>query len=139
MGIFDKASQGIGQLAGQFGGGNDKLLGAAAQLLSSQDIGGVQGLMRMFQQKGYGDTVSSWVSKGGEKKQISGDDVQNVLGRDRVHQVANQAGVSDQEASGGLASFLPQLIDKLTPDGQLPDNESSNSTLSSLASRFLGS
>ena len=139
MGLLDKASQGIGQLAGQFGGGNNKLIGAAAQLLSSNDIGGIQGLMQMFQQKGYGDTVASWISKGGEKKPISGDDVQNVLGQERVHHVASEAGISDREASGGLANVLPQLVDKMTPDGQIPDSESANSTLSQLASKFLGS
>lgn len=138
MSLFDKASRGIDQLAGQFGGQGSSLIGAAAKLIRSKDIGGLHGLLQMFQQKGYGDAVKSWISNDSENKQISGGDVENVLGVDRVRQVAKQAGVSEQEASGGLAHALPQLVDRLTPDGKVPDNDSANNTLSQLAGRFLG-
>jgi uncharacterized protein YidB (DUF937 family) len=137
MGLLDQAQQGIGQLAGQFGG-NNKLIGAAARLITSSDIGGLQGLLQKFQQSGYGDAVQSWISGDGEKKSLSGEDVQKVLGKDKVRQVADQAGMNEQEASGGLASAIPQLVDKMTPDGQVPDNQSANGSLSQLAGKFLG-
>ena len=137
MSLFDQAQQGIGQLAGQFGGKGNGLIGAAAKMITSSDIGGLQGLIQKFQQSGYGDTVQSWIGTG-DNKSISGEDVQKVLGQDKVKQVADQAGVSEQEASGGLAGALPQLVDRMTPDGKVPDNQSANNSLSQLAGKFLG-
>lgn len=137
MGLLDQAQQGIGQLASQFGGKGNNLIGAAAKMITSGDIGGLHGLIQKFQQSGYGNAVQSWIS-GGENKSISGEDVQKVLGQDKVKQVADQAGVSEQEASGGLAGAIPQLVDRMTPNGQIPDNQSANSSLSQLAGKFLG-
>lgn len=139
MGLLDQAQQGLGQLIGQFGGkGNsNSFIGATAKLITSSDIGGLQGLIRKFQQSGYGDAVQSWIT-GSEKKPISGEDVQKVLGQDKVRQVADQAGVSEQEASHGLAAVIPQLVDRMTPSGQMPDEQSANSSLSQLAGKFLG-
>jgi uncharacterized protein YidB (DUF937 family) len=59
------------------------------------------------------------VSKG-ENKALVGDEVEQALGRDKVAQVAQQAGVSPDEAKNELATQLPQVVDKLTPDGQVP-------------------
>ena len=140
MALMDNLGKGmVGQLAGQFGGGqNSKLIGAVAKLISGGGIGGLSGLTQMFAQHGLGDTVNSWVSTD-KNRDISPNEVQDVLGEDRIREVANEAGVSEQEASSGLASVLPQLVDKLTPDGKLPESNSANSTLSQLASQFLGS
>ena len=51
---------------------------------------------------------------------ISAEDLTNVLGRDQVDAIARQAGVSEVEASGGLAALLPELVNQLTPQGALP-------------------
>jgi uncharacterized protein YidB (DUF937 family) len=45
-----------------------------------------------------------------------------VLGSGAIGQIAQQLGLSHGEAAGGLAQMLPQLIDKFTPNGQVPDN-----------------
>jgi uncharacterized protein YidB (DUF937 family) len=66
-----------------------------------------------------GDVVQSWISTG-QNKPISPNQVTQVLGHDQVQEVANQAGVSHEEASSGIAALLPNVVDKLTPDGQVP-------------------
>lgn len=138
MGLLDNMGKGmVGQLAGQFGGQNNRLIGAVAKLISGGGIGGLSGLTQMFAQRGHAHTVNSWVSTD-QNRDISPNDVQDVFGPDRIREVANEAGVSEQEASSGVASVLPQLVDKLTPDGKLPDNDSANSALSQLANQFLG-
>lgn len=142
MGLLDNLGGGIaGQLAGQFGGGDqrkNKLVGAAAKLIGSSNVGGLGGLTQLFAQRGYGDKVSSWVSTN-QNQDISPNEVQDALGQDRVRQIANDAGMSEQEASQGLSSVLPQLVDKMTPNGQMPESGQANSSLSQLASHFLGS
>lgn len=138
MGLMDSIGKGMmGQLAGQFGGGGqqNKLIGAAAKLIGS--TGGLGALTQMFAQRGHADTVNSWVSTD-KNRDIAPNDVQDVLGQNRIREVANDAGVSEQEASSGLSSILPQLVDKLTPDGKLPDDNTEKNALSQLAGHFLG-
>lgn len=64
--------------------------------------------------------VSSWVSRG-KNLPISPEQIQQGLGDDLLKQLAAQAGLSSEAASGQLADLLPGLIDKLTPDGKMPD------------------
>lgn len=130
---------GIGKrAAGKIAGMNQQhsLIGAAAKLLSSPDVGGLTGLVKLFSTHGHEETVSSWISTG-ENYPISPGEVEGVLGRERVRQVASTAGVSEQEASQGLSRVLPQLVDQLTPEGKLPPDHAGRDTLSQLASRFL--
>jgi uncharacterized protein YidB (DUF937 family) len=86
----------------------------------------------MFHQKGHGHTIDSWVSTG-RNRAIAPDDVENVLGRERVQEFAAEAGISEQEARTSLSTMLPQLIDKLTPDGKLPGDDA---IVSELAEKF---
>ena len=92
----------------------------ASRLLEDPQTGGLGGLLKSFQDKGYGDQAASWVSTG-QNQSISADQIQDVLGG-LVQQVSQALGVSQQNASASLAELLPNLIDKLTPDGQVPDS-----------------
>jgi uncharacterized protein YidB (DUF937 family) len=89
----------------------------ALQLL--QQNGGLDGLLGRFQQAGYGTQADSWVSTG-QNMPISPDMLSQVLGQGQLGQVAQQFGMSGGEAAGGLASMLPQMIDRMTPQGQVP-------------------
>ncbi|MFL6652992.1 MAG: YidB family protein [Sulfurifustaceae bacterium] len=135
MALFGDLTKGLMDNLGG-GGEHNKLMGAVAQLLSSPSMGGLSGLVQMFHQKGESGTVQSWVSNG-ENQPISPDKVQEVLGQERVKEVADTAGVSEEQASHGLAQILPQLVNQLTPEGKLPENDSATGTLSQLAQRFL--
>lgn len=140
MGLDNIDAGMIGKLAGQLSGGssyNDKLIGATAKLISGADVGGLSGITQMFAQRGHADTVNSWVSTQ-RNRAISPNDVRDVLGQERVRAVANEAGVSEQEASQGLSNILPQLVDQMTPDAKIPDGDGANATLAQLASYFLG-
>jgi uncharacterized protein YidB (DUF937 family) len=108
-------------LGGATSGGEQKnpLLQIALQWV--QQNGGLQGILSRFQQAGLGAQADSWVSTG-ENQPISADALSQVLGHGQLGQIAQQLGISHGEAADGLASVLPQLIDKLTPQGQVPDN-----------------
>jgi uncharacterized protein YidB (DUF937 family) len=64
--------------------------------------------------------VKSWIGKG-ENKAISADQVKASLGKDDIVAVASKLGISEEEAAGKIAKVLPGIIDKLTPDGLVPD------------------
>jgi len=119
MGLLDGL---VGSLlgGGEGGGMNPQLLSAVAQMFLGQGGSGLQGLMAMFQQKGLGDLVQSWVSTGANLP-ISAEQIMGVLGHGNIQQLASQSGLSAQDVGAQLSQHLPGLMDKLTPEGQLPD------------------
>ena len=116
MGLLDQV---VGALAGGQSGGNNALLETVMKLVNDPQNGGLQGLIQSFEQGGLGEIVNSWVSKG-ENLPISAEQLQSVLGGSALGNIASQLGMNPEEASGSLASMLPQLIDSLTPNGEVP-------------------
>ena len=68
---------------------------------------------------------------------VSPDQINNVLGTESITEIAGKVGVSRNQISEGLASILPQIIDKLTPDGKVPEGGMLENSLSALAGKFL--
>ncbi len=134
---------GLLDLAGQFLGDNPSGEAPQASMLNSvigliqNQPGGLQGLLAKFQQSGLGDHVASWVGTG-ENLPINADQVQQALGSDQVEAIAQQAGIPAEHASGGLAAMLPEIINHLTPNGQLPAEGGLQQGLSGLLGEFLG-
>lgn len=117
MGLLDSV---VGALAGGQSGGDNPLLNIVMQLINNPQTGGLGGLVQSFQQGGLGDVMSSWISTG-QNLPISAEQLQAVLGGGQLQNIAAQLGVSPEQASGSLADLLPQVVDKLTPNGQLPE------------------
>jgi len=115
MGLLD------GLLGSLMGGGTQQgqnpLVQAALQLI--QQNGGLPGIISKFQNGGMAAQAGSWVSTG-ENIPITGNQLQEILGTGSIGQIAQQLGLSHGDASSGLAQMLPQIIDKLTPTGQVP-------------------
>lgn len=101
---------GLGGLAASLGGGS----GAGPQ-----GLGGLGDLLAAFERNGMGEQVQSWIGTGSNLP-LAPEQLQQALGGDVLDGLARQAGVSPAEAGSGLAELLPQLIDRLTPEGQLP-------------------
>ena len=119
MGLLDGL---LGSLMGGTQGGGaqqNPLMQMALQLV--QQNGGLPGILAKFQQAGYGAQASSWVSTG-QNMPISADALSQSLGQGQLGQIAQQLGMSHGDTASGLASMLPQMIDKMTPHGQVPDD-----------------
>jgi uncharacterized protein YidB (DUF937 family) len=117
--VMSLLDQVVGALAGGESGGSGNLLQTVLQLVNNPQTGGLEGLIRSFQQGGLGDIVNSWVANG-QNLPVSGEQIEGVLGGSVLQDLAAQLGVSPQQASGSLADVLPQLIDQMTPNGELP-------------------
>jgi uncharacterized protein YidB (DUF937 family) len=109
---------GGGGLSDLMKGGLGGLLagGAAGSILS----GGLGDLLGQLQKGGQGEVANSWVGKG-ENKAISPGDLANALGADQIDSIASQAGMSRDDLLKGLSQYLPGVIDHLTPEGRLPN------------------
>jgi len=115
------------ELGSTLSGSSNPLLSTIMQMINNQP-GGLSGLVQQFHDKGLGSLVSSWVGTG-QNLPISADQLQHVLGSEQVKQLAAQAGISPETASSHLTQLLPMLIDKLTPNGQVPEPSSSTSSM----------
>ena len=139
MGLLDSLLSGMSSPAA--GGQSDstaQLMQLAMQLLASngQGSGGLGALLQQFQQAGLGDQLQSWIGTG-QNMPISPDQLSQAFGQNSLQQMAAQSGLGVDQVSGGLSQMLPQLIDSLTPQGQVPAGgiESALSELSRMMPR----
>jgi uncharacterized protein YidB (DUF937 family) len=137
MGLLDSI---LGAVMG--GGGQNQnsgqaaLINAVIQMIANKNAdagtaGGLGGLIGALTQGGLGNVASSWVGTG-ENQSVSAEQIQSALGNDNgglLAQIAQQAGMSNDDAASGLSQILPGLVDKLTPNGQIPQQESLESML----------
>lgn len=122
MGLLDGLAREL--LPKLFGGGGTNpspLMSIITSLLTNPQTGGLGGLVEAFKGQGMGDIINSWVGTG-KNLPISPSEIMKALGEDRLRGFSEQAGLGREEISGGLASILPDIIDKLTPQGKIPDN-----------------
>ena len=82
--------------------------------------GSLGGLLQQFQNAGLGHVAQSWIGTGSNQP-VSPDQLQNVFGRDRVNDMANQAGMQPGDFLSQLSQHLPAAVDGMTPNGRLPD------------------
>ena len=93
--------------------------------------GGLSQLLGNAQASGLSAQADSWVGTG-ENQSVSGQDIKGVVGDDAVKQVAQKAGISEDEAADVLAQVVPQVVSGLTPGGQVPSDDE----LGQLAAKF---
>lgn len=109
------------------------LMNAVMQIVANKagggaggSLGGLGGLVGALTQGGLGDAASSWVGKG-KNLPVSADQIQSALGSGAgggiLAQLAQSAGLSQDDAASGLSQLLPGLVDNLTPDGQIPQQD----------------
>jgi len=148
MGLLDSM---LGSVLG--GGGNQNqnsgqaaLINAVLQMIANRGgsggslgagqgggLGGLGALIGALSQGGLGNAANSWVSTG-QNLPISAEQLQSALGGGgMLGQLAQQAGMSTGDAATGLSQILPDLVDKLTPNGQLPQQDSLENMLGSLS------
>jgi uncharacterized protein YidB (DUF937 family) len=158
MGLLDEILKQAGSAAVGAGGGggkasglgsiadlvmkNPQIVSAALSMLNPKDtsVGGGGGLAEMvgaFSKGGLGDVMSSWVG-GGPNKPVSPGALANVLGPEVLGQFARKAGIGNADASSVLAGILPELVNQMTPQGNVPQGNQLDSLLGSLMGQLGG-
>lgn len=134
MGLLDSITQIAGQALGGSAGGQNPLLEGILGMISQQE-GGLAGLVQSFKDKGLGDIASSWVGTGANLP-VSPEQIQNVLGGSALGDLAAKFGMSSEDVSGRLSQMLPEVVDKLTPGGQVEGSLDLSSALGALSGLF---
>ncbi len=112
--LMDKLGSGDGNL--------DDITSALGNLLSDEngnlDLGNIVSTM---QEKGLGSVVESWLGDG-ENDAISGDQVMELFGSERISQIASQLGSDEGSLLDALSDALPQVVDNASSGGSLLDS-----------------
>lgn len=138
MGILDQLA---GKVMGATGAQQQdpvpqgNLIGSVMGMIDS--AGGFPALLQKLKDSGLQDQVASWIGTG-DNQPVSGDQIKQALGEDQIQQIAQQAGVAPEHASSGLAQLLPQVIDKLTPGGEVPNDDIVAQGLNMLKGKLFG-
>jgi uncharacterized protein YidB (DUF937 family) len=137
MGILAyRTYQGKGRLAewiGRRGPNSEPLSGSGGQSAQQitdllQSLGaaplvqGLQDLLKDFQQKGFGETIKSWIEPG-TNKPMSSAQLEQALGPQKIEWLMKETGLSKAQLLEGLSRELPATVDQLTPDGRLPTQQ----------------
>ena len=121
MGLLDQVVGAVSKMSGQSAQTDNSLLNSVLQLVNNPQTGGLSGLIGSFQKGGLAEAVNSWVSTG-RNIPVSAEQIQSVFGNEKIQKLAGKLGISTDQVSVQLAEVLPQVIDKLTPNGKLPES-----------------
>jgi uncharacterized protein YidB (DUF937 family) len=110
----------LGGLGGLLGGlGGQAASGASGNVVT----GGLGELMESFKSAGHGDAASSWVTPGVPTQSLTPEQVEQAVGSNSIDTLAQRLGVDRNDLLQRLATAIPESVDKLTPNGNLPANE----------------
>lgn len=84
-----------------------------------QKNGGMGAVLDRFKQQGFGRQAQSWVATG-DNDGIDEKAVEQVVGQSELQQMAQRLGVPEHEVAQAFAEIMPEMVDQLTPQGQLP-------------------
>ncbi len=116
MGLFDSLA---GAVLSKVGGDKGAMVQVAMDLFNQN--GGLEGVIEKFKSGGLAEQAASWISTG-ENLPISAEQISQVLSSDTVTEIAAKLGMDSGEISSKIAEYLPQVIDKMTPDGEVNAN-----------------
>ena len=112
-----------GSSAGRGSGTGNILLQLVLSMLQQQ--GGLGGVLGKFREAGMGAQADSWVGTG-QNMNISPNQLEQVFGSGALSDIASKLGMSQDQAGSAMSQMLPELINQLTPQGQVtPDSENS--------------
>ncbi|MDP3087860.1 MAG: YidB family protein [Methylotenera sp.] len=114
MSLFDSIA---GAVLGKVMGGQQGGMAQVAMEMFNQN-GGLEGVLNKFKEGGLGDLAASWVGKG-ENMSISADQISSVLGNGQIAEMAAKFGISPEMLSSQIAQYLPGVVDKMTPNGEV--------------------
>ncbi len=132
MGLFDTLLQTIG---GCQPGATNPLVGVISGMISQQ--GGLQGMRNRFSENGLGDVFASWVGPGANQS-ISAAQLQQIIGSELLMALSQKIGIGPAQISAMLSQYLPKIIDKLTPTGQIEPHQDLEGRLTTLLKDGIG-
>ena len=121
MFLFDSIIEQTGEKFG-LGDKSGSLLAALLAHMTERKHGGFAGFIERFNRAGLGSLAESWIMAG-RNTPLSYEQVESIFSDEEIGEIAVQAGTDKKTATSAMAFMIPQVVDKLTPDGIIPPEE----------------
>jgi len=132
--VLGQVLGGAGQSPGSMG--YDSMPGSPGSRAGVESgMGGLGALLEQMQQAGFGDEARSWVGTG-QNVPISPDALSKIFGEGGLGAIARQAGLTPKETSDGLSQLLPEVVNHVTPTGNVPDFDELTRSIDDLSQRM---
>lgn len=120
-GLLGGGSAGSRDAAPGGSGGRSAMLAMMVPLVLAwvQRNGGIGSVLQRVNQHGYGGHANSWVGTGANEA-LPPDAARQLLGPQELSSLSSQLGVGQDEVAHGFSEILPEVVDKLSPQGALP-------------------
>lgn len=133
---------GGGSVARRSGGSGRALLIAALMpivLNWIQRNGGLSGALSKVQEMGFGNQAKSWMSAQQENENLDPNQINKLFDDQEIQQVSQQVGADETEVRQGLAELLPEIVNQLTPEGDLAKEKEANNEIEDILSQISAS
>lgn len=101
--------------------------GGFGDILPGLGVGGLAGglgeLLGSFRDSGNAEVADSWITPGVPTQGLRPDQVEQALGSENLAELARRTGLSREELIERLAKTIPDAVDRLTPNGEMPTDE----------------
>jgi uncharacterized protein YidB (DUF937 family) len=85
-------------------------------------------ILDRFRNAGAGAKVDSWVRQG-PNEPIDKHEVESAIDEETLSSLSQQTGLSREELIARITQVLPEAVDKMTPDGEIPSRGTTRDTL----------
>jgi uncharacterized protein YidB (DUF937 family) len=131
---FDQMAKNLKHTLGGPEAEQSRLVNGIVDVLFSRGPG-LTALIDKFKNKGLGSQASSWISRG-ENLPVSSHQVEQVLGPELLQEIATKTGLPLETVKQKLSAVLPPVVDQLTPEGTIPQEDILQQGLNFLRNRF---
>jgi uncharacterized protein YidB (DUF937 family) len=139
MGLLESIEGAIRSKSGNSPDQQPGFLSSICDLITNSQTGGLQGLVEKFKSAGLGQIADGWVGKG-PNPPVSSNQLQQVFSPDQLKGFSQKLGIDPDVATKHLSEMLPEVVDKLTPDGKVPAGGlDCSAVLAQLKQKFFGS
>ena len=152
-GMLGGKTSGAGGLGSVLGGGQSANRGAQAggskaMLVAAlmpialnwiQRNGGLSGALNKIQDMGFGNQAQSWMSTQQQNENLDPNQINKLFDQQEIDQVCQQTGADETEVRQGLAELLPEIVNQLTPSGDLAKEQEANSEINEILSQISAS
>ncbi len=119
-------------------GGKGMLIAALMPMVLSwiKRNGGLSGALSKITGMGYENQARSWMSNQEVNDNLDPNEITRLFDESEIQQVAAHTGANEMEVRQGLAELLPEVMNQLTPNGNLENEPEANEEIDQIITQL---
>ena len=98
--------------------------------------GGLSGALSKITGMGYENQARSWMSNQEVNDNLDPNEITRLFDESEIQQVAAHTGANEMEVRQGLAELLPEVMNQLTPNGNLENEPEANEEIDQIINQL---